>query len=34
VGPLTTMKKVGPELSKKICMFFTASDGKATLSQE
>jgi hypothetical protein len=34
VGPLTTMKKVGPELSKKICMFFTASDGEATLSQE
>ena len=34
VGPLTIMKKVGPELSKKICTFFTASDGKATLSQE
>lgn len=34
VGPLTTVKKVGPELSKKMYTFFTASDGKATLSQE
>jgi hypothetical protein len=34
VGPLTTVKKVGQELSKKIHTFFTASDGKATLSQE
>lgn len=34
VGPLTTVKKVGPDLSKKVYSFFTSSDGKATLSQE
>jgi hypothetical protein len=32
VGPLTTSKKVGPDLSKKVYRFFTAFDGKAALS--
>ncbi|XP_023710694.1 crossover junction endonuclease EME1 isoform X3 [Cryptotermes secundus] len=34
VGPLTTVKKVGPDLSKKMYTFFRSFDGKATLSQE
>lgn len=34
VGPLTTVKKVGPDLSKKMYTFFMSFDGKATLSQE
>ncbi|KDR20403.1 crossover junction endonuclease EME1 [Zootermopsis nevadensis] len=32
VGPLTTSKKVGPDISKKMYKFFTATDGNTILS--
>nr|XP_033327692.1 crossover junction endonuclease EME1 [Megalopta genalis] len=32
VGPLTTSRKVGPELSKKIYIMFTSEDGEILLS--
>ncbi|XP_076301366.1 methyl methanesulfonate sensitivity 4 [Lasioglossum baleicum] len=32
VGPLTTSRKVGPELSKKVYIMFTSEDGETLLS--
>lgn len=31
-GPLTTIRKIGPELSKKIYLMFTSEDGENILS--
>lgn len=33
-GPLSTVRKVGPQLSKKVYTMFTSEDGDALLGTE